>query len=331
MKSELEIQGKEFLNFCKEKKKVTLLVLAVVLFLTGMQTISFFSRSGSYITDEKGRVVAIARENIDKGLSVPIKVKAIRGNLQAEQSLILSLPGKTESGKQKEKQIDEEEELLSQIISLTNEVELSGAENVRLPDRLADGTRILWYREKTRPSFVTFLLFPLMMVLLYRDSIQKKRDTEKRKTEIVRKSLPGFNNQLLLLLNSGLIFHDAFIRIAEGYERRKEEKTYFTEMITEIKKKAALAGNSLVTVLDDYGKKLSIKEFTRITNIITDNQYKGVNLSEKLEAESEILWTERKKIAEEKGRIAETKLTFPLALLLLVLIMITAAPAIMEM
>ena len=142
--------------------------------------------------------------------------------------------------------------------------------------------------------------------------------------------MPGFNNQLLLLLNSGLIFYDAFGRIAEGYERRQDEKTFFTEMIAEIKKKSTLAGNSLVAVLDDYGKRLAIKEFTRITSIITDNQYKGVNLTEKLESESDILWTQRKKIAEEKGRIAETKLTFPLALLLLVLILITAAPAIME-
>ena len=39
-------------------------------------------------------------------------------------------------------------------------------------------------------------------------------------------------------------------------------------------------------------------------------------MTEKLESESDILWTQRKKIAEEKGRIAETKLTFPLALLL---------------
>ena len=46
-------------------------------------------------------------------------------------------------------------------------------------------------------------------------------------------------------------------------------------MIAEIKKKSTLAGNSLVAVLDDYGKRLAIKEFTRITSIITDNQYKG--------------------------------------------------------
>lgn len=331
MKSEVNAKWREFLKYCRDNRKTTLLVLTAVLFITVLQIASFFSRSGSYITDEKGRIVAIAREAEDESLSVPVKVKAIRGSLQAEQNLILSLSGSEKNSNRKTQSMSEEEQLLSQIESLASELEQSSEEKVRLPSRLEDGTHILWYREKTRPSFAACLLFPLIMFLLYKDSLQKKHSLEKRKAEVVRKSLPGFNNQLLLLLNSGLIFYDAFERIAEGYERRQGEDTYFTEMIAEIKKKSTLAGNSLVTVLDDYGKRLSIKEFTRITSIITDNQYKGVNLTEKLESESDILWMQRKKIAEEKGRIAETKLTFPLALLLLVLILITAAPAIMEM
>lgn len=331
MKSEVNAKWREFLKYCRDNRKTTLLVLTAVLFITVLQIASFFSRSGSYITDEKGRIVAITREAEDESLSVPVKVKAIRGSLQAEQNLILSLSGSEKNSNRKTQSMSEEEQLLSQIESLASELEQSSEEKVRLPSRLEDGTHILWYREKTRPSFAACLLFPLIMFFLYKDSLQKKHSLEKRKAEVVRKSLPGFNNQLLLLLNSGLIFYDAFERIAEGYERRQGEDTYFTEMIAEIKKKSTLAGNSLVTVLDDYGKRLSIKEFTRITSIITDNQYKGVNLTEKLESESDILWMQRKKIAEEKGRIAETKLTFPLALLLLVLILITAAPAIMEM
>ena len=331
MKSEIKAKWREFLKFCRDNRKTTLLVLAAVLLKTVLQIASFFSRSGSYITDENGRIIAIAREDADEVLSVPVKVKAVRGSLQTEQNLILSLSGKEKAASRKAESMSEEEQLMAQIKSLASELEQSGEERVRLPSRLEDGTHILWYRERNRPSFAACLLFPLIMFLLYKDSLQKKHSLEKRKAEVVRKSLPGFNNQLLLLLNSGLIFYDAFGRIAEGYERRQDEKTFFTEMIAEIKKKSTLAGNSLVTVLDDYGKRLAIKEFTRITSIITDNQYKGVNLTEKLESESDILWTQRKKIAEEKGRIAETKLTFPLALLLLVLILITAAPAIMEM
>jgi hypothetical protein len=39
----------------------------------------------------------------------------------------------------------------------------------------------------------------------------------KEKTESVERELPAFNDQLLLLLGSGLIFRDAFQRIADGY------------------------------------------------------------------------------------------------------------------
>lgn len=331
MKSELEARWKEFWQFCQENKKITLSVLAAVLLIVSLQTASFVSRSSSYITDGKGRVTAIVRDDLEKVLSVPLKVKAVRGSLKAEESLLLSLTGKAKEDNGKEKTGSKEELLLTQIKALASEIEQSEEERILLPDRLDDGTRVLWYREKTRPSFAACLLFPVVMFLLYRNKLEKSRSLEKRKAELVRKSLPGFNNQLLLLLNSGLIFYDAFARIAEGYERRQGEKTYFTDTIAEIMRKSSLAGNSLVTILDEYGRLLSVKEFTRITNIIADNQYKGVNLTEKLESESDILWTQRKKLAEEKGRIAETKLTFPLALLLLVLIMITAAPAIMEM
>ena len=64
--------------------------------------------------------------------------------------------------------------------------------------------------------------------------------------------------------------------------------------------------------------------------MISDNWNKGTALAEKLESENEILWNSRKKIAEEKGKLAETKLTFPLMILLIVLIMIVIAPALME-
>jgi tight adherence protein C len=68
-----------------------------------------------------------------------------------------------------------------------------------------------------------------------------------------------------------------------------------------------------------------------MTAVISDNWDKGSVLAEKLEGESNLLWISRKKRAEEKGKLAETKLTFPLVILLIVLIMVTIAPALMEL
>lgn len=78
-------------------------------------------------------------------------------------------------------------------------------------------------------------------------------------------------------------------------------------------------------------KESGIRELMRVSNIINDNINKGVELTDKLQAESEILWLNRKKSCEEKGRFAETKMTLPLMLFLMVLIIITVAPALLEL
>ena len=54
-----------------------------------------------------------------------------------------------------------------------------------------------------------------------------------------------------------------------------------------------------------------------------------MELTEKLQRESETLWINRKKNCEEKGKLAETKLTLPLMIFLIVLIVITVAPALL--
>ena len=106
---------------------------------------------------------------------------------------------------------------------------------------------------------------------------------------------------------------------------------YLGTVILDIKKYSAETGISLIALMEQYGKKLGVREFSRMTGIIADNQYKGIDLTEKLESESDLLWNQRKKLAEERGRAAETKLAFPLAMLLMVLIVITAAPAVLQM
>ena len=134
-----------------------------------------------------------------------------------------------------------------------------------------------------------------------------------------------------MLMNSGMIFSDAFYMICAGYCKRKpEERNYFQQTLLDVEHHAHDTNRSLTSILNECANRLEIREFSRLVTIITDNQYKGVDLTGKLETESELLWNNRKKLAEEKGRLAETKLTFPLALLLIVLILITAAPAILQ-
>ena len=61
-----------------------------------------------------------------------------------------------------------------------------------------------------------------------------------------------------------------------------------------------------------------------------ENQNRGTDLWDKLAEQSEMLWEERKRAAMRKIRLSESKMSFPLGILLIALIVITAAPAMLQ-
>ena len=83
--------------------------------------------------------------------------------------------------------------------------------------------------------------------------------------------------------------------------------------------------------LQRFAKDSGVSELMRVSGIIADNINKGAELNQKLERESEQLWLSRRLHAEEQGRLAETKMTLPLAIFLCVLIVITVAPALLQL
>jgi hypothetical protein len=134
------------------------------------------------------------------------------------------------------------------------------------------------------------------------------------------------------------VFSTAFSKIIGDYESfyynvkaGQTEKKFLYEEMLEIQKRVDQSNASLIRELKEFSQRCGVREMVRLTAVISDNWNKGSTLVEKLEAESNLLWIGRKKRAEEKGKLAETKLTFPLMILLLVLIMVTIAPAMLEM
>ena len=185
--------------------------------------------------------------------------------------------------------------------------------------------------------FTAVFLAAVLIVYLKRyGQIDKEiRDAK----ESIQRDLPEFINKLVLLLNAGLVVSAAFAKITRDYEafyhggnpEKRRKKRYLYEVLLEMERKVERSNTSLIGELRDFSQRCGVREMVRLTAIISDNWNKGSTLAEKLEAEGGLLWTTRKKRAEEKGRLAETKLTFPLMILLIVLIVITIAPAMMEM
>ncbi len=145
------------------------------------------------------------------------------------------------------------------------------------------------------------------------------------------KTLPGFLSQILLLLNSGMILQTAFLRIAEGYEAFPEsQKNRFMREICRIQKQSQQTGENPIYLFCQFSQTCGNREIARIGGIMAASLDTGADLWDKLEEQGQDLWEKRKRLALEKIRVGESKMSFPLALLMVALLLVTAGPAMLQ-
>ena len=232
-----------------------------------------------------------------------------------------------------------EEELLSyemrSVINSLND-DLS-VRRVALPDHLRTGETITWGAEKKTNTAMIALAMILLAVFVYKRRLDPLEKIRRSQMASVNRQLPEFASRLVLLLGAGLVLSAAFEHIIE--ESRQTESLagdYFYSCMDEIDHKIRETNSSLEKEFRTFARSSECsgkgsRELMRISNIISDNISKGAELTDKLQSESEALWLSRKSDSEERGRLAETKLTMPLTVFLLVLVVVTVSPALLEL
>ena len=160
----------------------------------------------------------------------------------------------------------------------------------------------------------------------------KERKDVKQKKEQILKDLPSFINKLLLLLNSGLVLRDAVEEIIESYRLLPEnERGYFKAELIRILDESDNTGESVISGIYKFSRYSGVKELNRISNILMESQNRGTDLWDKLKEQSDLVWEERKRLALEKIHTIDSKMSFPMGLMLIALIIITIAPAMISM
>lgn len=201
------------------------------------------------------------------------------------------------------------------------------AKVVQLPEQLDDGTKLVWVRRRSSVLPMLFLLFAAGLYYLYKSRFAAIAGKEKEARESVIRELPELLHKLILLLGAGVVLTPAFERAIEDVRG----DSYFAQQMLSIKERAAMTNASVHVEFCDFAQRSGVLELVRVAGILSDHVERGTDLTDKLREESRLLWFERKKQSEEKGRLAETKLTMPLALLLMVLVLVTVSPALFEM
>lgn len=323
------------------KKQITaVLIIGMVLLLVDFITAS----NGTLEVENSYGQLYITRPKAggsSGSLSLKAKISGENGSYEKKINVMLE----SYQGKQQKKQDTEDQ---AEGIGMTEEERFDyelrtvidglnkdrSVRKVGLPGSLETGEQVTWQLE-THTGTNTVPIVVLIVVLVFvlyknRFAAIKKKKTEQR--ESVMRQLPEFVNRLVLLLNAGMVLSGAFEKsIAESLRFNRDADDYFHKKLKDIYGSIRSANGSINAEFRRFAKESGIKELIRISNIINDNISKGTELTHKLQSESELLWLDRKKRCEEKGRMAETKLTLPLVIFLMVLIVITVAPALLEL
>lgn len=313
-------------RYCRNNgKKVIMALLAALLIVAAGLYVTY--GNSPYITED-GKVKAIVPGD---RTSIGLKVKGTKGSETVTEDVRINFR------KEKEEADVGADQEGSKVKADINAVALNLGQKenlirgkIVLPEKLKDGTRLEWQQERSWSWLAGFLVFPMLVYGGYRGEKGKRKKAEDKLRDDFTKSLPAFSNEIILLLESGHVFHDAFMKIADSYSRY-EEKDFFRETVVSIRDQAEKSNREIVEIMKEESLKLRNRNFIRLTAIIEDSHYKGTALIEKMRAEGDLLWNERKNRAIEKGKMTETRLTGPMALLLLILITITIAPAVLKM
>ena len=289
--------------------------------------------SGKLVADRNGNIVGINRRNLDRSERYDLSLEIKDGNEIITRDVVLTLQAESDGhsviGLSKAE--NREAEIDAAIDNMISSIEYSRGKKIKLPLKLPDGTAVRWMgsEHSAGPVIVVIPLMYVSLVVLMAVSSLKGDNTAAEERRSIIRGLPRFCNQLYLMMNAGLILSDAFDTISAGYESGKSCSSFERDLAG---LREATDGHRISTaqVINEYAVKHDVKEMIRISAILIENEKRGSDVIESLERESRYLWDERKTVARECGKAIDTKMSYPLGLLLILLIVITMAPALMN-
>ncbi len=319
----------QFSEFKMQKIHLMVLVLAVLVIVALTQ--EFWKTMNIYRYEDNGSVSSISTENGENIHYFNISLTQGDNVFNTKAELKLTAP-LSESVEDDNRANDNEILLLDEIELMISEIENSRGEEVILPQQLRDDISVYWSVNRNY-SFVWGLLFMPILFLLHR--IDKKNKSKKiilKKKEELLFSLPDFVNKIILLSNAGMTLQDTINNIIIGYSVQKKSKNnLLLDELCIMHEQSRHGDINIFVMFNDYARKSGIRELSRISNMILESFYRGTDLILKIENERTMLWNVKMKAVKSKGKLAETKLLIPLSMLLVTLIIVTMAPAMLQL
>lgn len=168
---------------------------------------------------------------------------------------------------------------------------------------------------------VVGLCLALLLVRYLEKDINDK--LEERREELVL-DLPQVLSKMALLINSGMVMREAWVKVSQTGERAlyQEMRIASSEMAN---------GASDLEAFRNFADRCSVKSIRKVTSTLIQNMQKGnKELSYFLEEMSREMWEEKKNLVRQKGETAGTKLMIPIGMIFVGVLILIIVPIFMS-
>ena len=201
-------------------------------------------------------------------------------------------------------------------------------ETVELPEQAA-GKSIIWYPEKDHTwlmlAGLTACAVCAMMLGQQKEEEKALAEREKR----MKLAYPDIVSRLSLYMSAGISSRKAWERIAAGYRNRTSGPVNeaYEEMCTTLYEMQNGVPESIA--YEKFGARCRLPSYLKLGALLSQNLRKGTrNLSALLEEESREAFENRKAKEKKLGEECESRLLFPMLLMLLTILVMVMYPAV---
>lgn len=219
----------------------------------------------------------------------------------------------------------QKKEIITSILENDNESE----QYLLLPSIVGD--KEIYFKEVKQP--VTTIMAILSFITLVGIWIGTDNDLTKKYKErnrLLSLEYSEFVSKLQLLIGSGMTLRSAFERMGEDYKLSKEKtnrkRFVYEELLYCVRRMGD--GISEAECYELFGKRCGLLIYKKLATLLTQNLRKGTKgLLALLNNEIKIAFEERKQTAKKAGEEAQTKLLFPMIIMLGIVMIIIMIPA----
>lgn len=195
--------------------------------------------------------------------------------------------------------------------------------------------RQLYYRSTDRSPFGKLMFLGVLAAVLI---VQKEADGGKKKEEQRKQQLmidyPEVLSRLIIFLGAGMSIRTAWDRISGDYRKGRENGRSRERCVYEEMYRASCqmkSGVSEQKAFQEFGRRCGSVQYMKFASLLEQSKKNGSgNLRESLKLEMAEAFEQRKHAARRLGEEAGTKLLVPLFLLLAVVMIVIAVPALIE-